>query len=65
MLWKTHVVTCDFIIYLKLKDRSYTYFSCILYSIMNIIIYLNLIKLTIIIIYYLLFIIYNLLFIIY
>jgi len=49
MLWKTHVVTCDFITYLKLKDRSYTYFPSIPYSIRNIIIDLNLIKLTIMI----------------
>ena len=61
MLWKTHVVTCDFITYLKPKDRSYTYFPRIPYSIRNIIIDLNLIKLTIIIfiIYYLLFIIFK------
>jgi len=46
MIWKTHVVTCDFKTYLKLKDKSYTYFPCIPYSIRNIIIDLNLINLT-------------------
>jgi len=55
MLWKTHVVTCDFITYLKPKDRSYTYFPCIPYSIRNIIIDLNLIKLTIIYVFILIY----------
>ena len=47
-----HVVTRDFITYLMLKDRSYTYFPCnnIPYSIRNIIIDLNLINLIIIVI---------------